>query len=226
MSFGFPFRNSRIDTQQELALQEAEKARGKDEYERAEYGGTDNYLKPENPELGKVPIPPFPGSESVGPALFDLVRETRRAAEASRFLVQEAATLLQKRRIVEKGQATVDAAGNLDQVMYQVPVGFELLLERVIVESSNASPAVGYTNAAAWIAVIVGDKFGLGSILEFAPNPPVAAGGFILPWMFGQGSDEIGCIRGPQNIGLHITGGAPLASVMISFRLLGQLSAV
>lgn len=226
MSFGFPFRNARIDTQQDAEFIDAEKAKGGDEYQRNEYGGSDNVRKPERSELGHVIQPPFPGDESAGPALFDLIRETRRAAEASRFLVTEASALLQRRRVVEKGQATVDAAGNLDVVMYQVPVGFELMLTRVVVESGNSSPAGGYTNAAAWIAVIVGDKFGLGSILEFAPNPPTAAGGFILPWMFGQGSDDIGFIRGPQNVGLHITGGVALASVMISFRLHGQLSAV
>lgn len=225
--FGFPRRAKTIDVDQELAYAKdiGIKEPG-DAYERSQVGGADNFENPVRHEGAYVGTPDFPGIESAGPSLFDLIRETTRAAEVSRYLVTEAASLLQKRRVVEKGQSTTDAAGNLDVVMYQVPVGFELELKRVVVESANSSPAGGYTNAAAWIAVIVGDRFGLGSILEFAPNPPTAAGGFILPWMFGQGNDDIGVIRGPQNIGLHITGGVALATVMVSFRLQGHLQAV
>lgn len=225
--YGFPTRAASLDTAQELKYAEdiSIKERG-DAYQRNQVGGSDKFLDSESHEAGSVPIPPYPGSESAGPALFDLIRETRRAAEVSRFLVQEASSLLARRRVVEKGQANADAAGNLDVVMYSVPAGFELEVSRVVVESANSSPAGGYTNAAAWIAVIQGDRFALGSILDFLPNLPTAAGGFILPAQFGSFNDEVGYVRGPNTVGLHITGGAPLANVMISFRLQGRLHAV
>lgn len=225
--FGFPFRKDTIDTGQEERYADdiGIKERG-DAYEHAQIGGPDLFVESDRHEAGHILTPNAPGESSVGPALFDLIRETRRAAEVSRFLVAEASNLLSNRRVVEKGQTNADAAGNLDVVMYSVPAGFELEVSRVVVESANSSPAVGYTNAAAWIAVIQGDRFALGSILDFLPNLPTAAGGFILPALFGQNNDEVGYVRGPNTVGLHITGGAPLANIMISFRLQGRLHAV
>lgn len=172
--------------------------------------------------------PPAPGEESAGPAMFDLVKETRRAQEVNRVLLDEASHLLARRRVVERTTGNTDANGLLDLPIYTVPGGFELAVTRYSVEDGVHTPAVPFTNAAAFLVLFVGRgswQIGnMGAVLDFIPNPP-AAGGAIIPAVVTDGVDQAGIVRGGETVSLHVN--APtLINAAIFVRLQGILRAL
>lgn len=216
-----PARN-RIDTAQELRYaKDIDLNPEDDSYEKQMVQGSALFESPEQHELARVGVPGEPGSESAGPSLFDLVRETRHAQQVSAELLREAAQMLAKRTVVESGQAQTDGNGNLDVVMFRVPQGYEFLVERCNVEAAGFSPGAGFASGASWIAMIVGDRFVQGSMLDFLPSPPANAG-VILPCVLTNQGNESGTLKGGQMVSLHITGAAGLANTMITFRLQGK----
>ena len=169
----------------------------------------------------KVLTPPEPGIESAGPSLFHLVQRTHRSIEVQNELLKNAIPLLNKRTIVEYGTGTTDASGNADIVIYQVPAGMQLKITRVNIEDATHTPATPFTNAAGWLALIRGQKFAVGCILDFLPNPGVASGA-IIPGIMSDGSDESALLRGGEFITLHVVGTAALANTDIWVRLQGH----
>ena len=163
-----------------------------------------------------VPSPsaPEPGIESAGPLLFDLVAKTQRSLEVQAQLLKEAIPLLNKRTKIEFGSGQTDGAGLLDLVIYRVPPGFQFIVTRLNVEAFGFSPAVPYTNAAGWIALMRSDKFAIGTMVDFLPNPPVANGA-ILPASITDGVTEAGVFRGGESIGFHINAGPATTDIFV-----------
>lgn len=174
-------------------------------------------------EAATVTLPPEPGTEVAGPAMFDLVREIKHAQMVGQQLLKQADSLLDTRTIVQTANGTTTAAGLLDLLLYTVPGGFEFVVTRVNVEAVGFTPAVPYTNAAGWIALCRGDSFAVGSMLDFLPNPPLASGP-ILPAVMSDGGEQAGAIRGGEKVSLHIQSGP--ATVDIYVRLQGIQKAV
>jgi hypothetical protein len=77
---------------------------------------------------------------------------------------------------------------------------------RVNIEDGTHTPGAGFTAAGCWIALIRGDKWQPGSILDFLPNPP-ANNGVILPCEFSDGPSEAGILRGGEVFSIHIASG-------------------
>src|SRR5215467_1673243 len=90
---------------------------------------------------GKVLTPPYPGSESVGPALYDLVMRTNRALDVQGELLHEAIIAGKKRWVIENVTGQTDGSGNLDLKIFQVPQGYHFTATRVNVEAAGFSPA-------------------------------------------------------------------------------------
>ncbi len=172
------------------------------------------------PTIGR---PGNPGEESVGPSLFALVQRTSRAIEVQAELLRHAIPLLDQRTIVERSSGNTDANGNLDLQLYTVPQGYELTMTRLNLEAGTFTPAVPFANAAAWLAIIQGVQFGLGSILDFGPG---SVGGTIFPSIFVDSDSEAIKVRGGQILTLHVVGTAALANTAVVARLQGQLGPI
>lgn len=175
--------------------------------------GLDNPRNTDTERAADVVGPPAPGSESAGPGMFDLVRETKHAQHVASVLMEQASQMLRQRTITEKVTGVTDGAGLLDMVVYQVPMGFEVIVTRLNVEAVGFTPAVPYTNAAGWLALIEGARFGVGSMIDFIPNPP-AASGPILPAVITDGAAAAGYFRGGQIISLHLNAGPATTQVL------------
>lgn len=185
--------------------------------------GLDNPRNTDAETAADVAKPPPPGEESAGPGMFDLVRELRRAEQVNNVLMETASKLLKARTIVERTNGTTDGTGLLDMVLYQVPMGFEVVVTRLNVEAVGFTPATPYTNAAGWIALVEGARFGVGSIVDFLPNPPVASGA-ILPVSTTDGASQAAIFRSGAIISLHLNAGP--ATTAIYARLQGLQRAV
>ena len=186
----------------------------------------DDPYKEFNTEAGTVVAPPEPGAEVTGPAMFDLVREVKQAQLVGRELLKASSSLLNRRSVVRYASGQTDTNGNVDIPIYDVPSGFEFVTTRCIVECPAFTPATPYTNAAGWIALIRGSNFGVGSILDFLPNPPIASGA-ILPALFTDGADKASVLRGGEKISLHFNGGGGASvGIDLTVRLQGFTTAV
>lgn len=170
-----------------------------------------------------VERPPVPGEESVGPALYDLVRETRRAYEANSELLREAIHAGHKRNVIEATSGETDANGNLDLRLFQVPQGHHFTVTRVNVEAGLFTPASPFSAATAWIALIRGALFAQGSILDFGPP---ASGGVILPSIFSTSDSHAPALNGGEILSLHIVGSITLANTGIWARCQGILTLI
>ncbi len=161
-------------------------------------------------EMKRVETPsrlaPEPGAESAGPAMFDLVKQTNRSIEVQNQLLRAAIPLMDKRIVINYATGQTDGSGVLDLVLYRVPQGMQFITTRLNIEAVGFTPATPYTNAAGWIALMKADKFVVGSMIDFLPNPPVASGA-ILPASITDGATEAGVFRGGEVIGFHIAGG-------------------
>jgi hypothetical protein len=162
-------------------------------------------------------FPPHPGEESVGPNMYDLVIRTNRSIEVQNELLRSAIPMLNKRVVINYATGTTDGSGNLDLIMYRVPQGFQFITIRVVVEDATHSPGNPFTGAAAWIALIKGDKYAQGSIVDFLPNPP-NANGVILPALFSDGVTEGPVFRGGESASIHINAGPPTTDIWARFQ--------
>lgn len=155
---------------------------------------------PVNPKYDR---PQYPGSESAGPAMFNLVEETARAIDIQSRLIAKAIPLLTHRIIVEKHSVQTDANGNADLVLYRVQQGMQFVMTRCVVEDAAHNAGTPFAVAAAWHAIIEGDKYQPGSIRDFAPNPP-ASNIPCIPWVYSDGNEESAVFRGGQIVSLHL----------------------
>jgi len=165
--------------------------------------------------------PPYPGTESAGPALYDLVDRTARALEVQSRLLRDAIPLLNRRIMVEYKTGQTDANGNADIVLYQIPAGMQFIVTRVNVEAAGFNAGTPFSAAGAWIALTRSQTFAVGTTLDFLPNPPNAGATPILPASISDGATEAGVFRGGEFAVLHIVGTATLANVDIWARLQG-----
>lgn len=149
---------------------------------------------------------PPPGEESVGPTMFDLVVELRRAREVSAVLMEQATNLLKRRTIVSKATGETNAAGSIDLPIYQVPQGYQLYVTRWNVEAVGFNSGAPFTSATASLFVFNGRNFGVGSMVDFLPNPP-AANGNILPATQSDGIASAALFRGGEWISVGIRNG-------------------
>lgn len=164
--------------------------------------------------------PPYPGSESAGPALYDLVQRTSRALEVQHELIRHSLVLMEKRFIVQQVSGETDANGNLDLRLFEIPQGFKLQVARVNVEAGTFTPASPFSAANAWMALIRGLAFAPGCILNFGP---AVAAGPLLPGIFSESTSHAPIVLGGDAISLHIVGTATLANIAIWARLQGLL---
>jgi hypothetical protein len=178
------------------------------------------YRDEEGQVTPKVLTPPPPGSESVGPALYDLVMRTNRALDVQGELLHEAIIAGKRRKVIENVTGQTDNNGNLDLKIFQVPQGYNFSAVRVNVEAAGFTPASPFSSAAAWIALIRGTAFTVGSILDFGPATPGSA---IIPCIFSTSDNHAPALNGGEILGLHITGAAGLANQDIWCRCQGWL---
>lgn len=166
---------------------------------------------------------PEPGSESAGPAMFNLVQETARSILVQNDLIQKAIPLLNSRTVTERVAVQTDANGNADVILYRVPQGFQFYSQRITVEDGTHTPGAPFSAAGAWLGIIVGDKFQPGSLKDFAPNPGNAGATPLIPFLFSDGNEEQALFRGGEQISLHVVGTVTLANVDIFATIQGRL---
>jgi hypothetical protein len=159
-----------------------------------------------------------------GPPLVNELFESMSPAERTAALVslwQD--NQLQKRVISDVFAITgqTNASGNVDIALYQVPMGFEAQFTRINIEAVGFTPAVPYTNAAAWAAIYRGLAFGNGAILDFAPASP---GGGIFPGVWTDSATQAIRLRGGEWLSFHLVGSASVAATAIYCR--GQCTLV
>lgn len=173
----------------------------------------------ENVEI-ETPSPraPEPGAESVGPAIINLVQETMKAHMVQNELILDSLKHLRERPVSEGVSGQTDASGNLDLRLYVVPMGYIFYPTRVNIEGGAFTPASPFAAAAAWLALIRGQAFAPGSILDFGP---ASVGGTIIPSIFSTSRNHAPMLRGGEILTLHIVGGAGLASTSIWARCQG-----
>ena len=167
--------------------------------------------------------PPEPDPHSAGPAMFNLVQETRRALDVQSQLIIKAIPLLNNRTVTERVAGQTDANGNLDIPLYRVPQGFQFYTQRITVEDSTHTPGAPFSAAGAWLGIIVGDKFQPGSLKDMAPNPGNAGATPLIPFIFSDGNEEQALFRGGEIISLHVVGTVTLATVDIFATIQGKL---
>jgi len=184
------------------------------EGDRSQFRNEDTQVDP------KVLTPPYPGSESVGPALYDLVMRTNRALDVQGELLHEAIIAGKRRKVIENVTGETDGSGNLDLKIFQVPQGYNFTATRVNVEAAGFTPASPFSNAAAWIALIRGTSFTVGSLLDFGPATPGSA---IIPSIFSTSDNHAPTLNGGEILTLHIVGAAGLANQDIWCRCQGWL---
>jgi hypothetical protein len=165
------------------------------------------------------PAPP-PGEESVGPALIELVRQTKRAFELENELLRDALKSLDNRLVIEYASGSTDGSGNLDLKLFTVPMGYAFYATRINIEGGAFTPASPFSAATAWLALIRGTNFGVSSILDFGP---AAASGTIIPSIFSTSRNHAPALRGGEILTLHIVGSATLANTSIWARCQGFL---
>ncbi len=185
-------------------------------------GAPDEFRDQNRPVAPAYERAPEPGPEVAGPAMFNLVQETRRALDVQSRLIVRAIPLLNNRIIVERHSVETDANGNADLVLYRVPQGMQFVVTRLIVENATNNAGTPFSAAGAWIALILGDRYQPGSIRDFAPNPANAGATPLLPWVFSDGNEEASVFRGGETVGLHIVGTATLANQDIWATLQGH----
>lgn len=168
----------------------------------------------------KVLTPPYPGSESVGPNMYDLIMRTNQALDAQGELIREALIAGKRRWVIEATSGETDASGNLDLKVFQVPQGYHFTITRVNVEGAGFTPASPFSAASAWIALIRGALFAPGSILDFGP---ASSGGVILPSIFSTSDNHAPALNGGEILTLHVVGSATLANIGIWCRCQGWL---
>lgn len=184
---------------------------------------TMNYRMQDNELKTGIPADKLnPGEEAIGPLMFNLVEESRRAREVHDKLLQAAIPLLDQRIIVERHAGNTDANGNLDLPLYRVPQGYQLVVTRCIIEDATHTPGAPFSAAGAWIALIDGDRFQPGSVKDFLPNPGNAAAVPLIPGLFSDGNTEAAVFRGGQIVSLHVVGTVTLANVDIFCTLQGH----
>lgn len=159
-------------------------------------------------------LAPEPGIESAGPAMFDLVKETRRSLDVQNQLLRAAIPLMDRRIVVNYVNAQTDGSGNLDVVVYRVPQGMQFITTRVNIEAVGFTPAAPYSNAAGWIGLMRSPIFGVGTLVDFIPNPPLSNGP-ILPASITDGATEAGVFRGGETVGLHIATGPATTDIYV-----------
>jgi len=191
--------------------------------ERGTHTSVEGYREENKEILTPSPPAPPPGEESVGPALINLVQETRRAREVQHELFTDFLRKIHKREVYEQVSGTTDASGNLDLPLFQCPQGYNFAATRVNIEGGAFTPASGFSNANAWLALIRGLKFGVGSILDFGP---AAAGGVIIPSIFSTSDSHAPRISGGEWITLHIVGTAGFANTSVWVRTQGRLESL
>lgn len=174
--------------------------------------------RPVSPQYDR---PGYPGDESAGPAMFNLVQETVRALDIQSQLIAKAVPLLTNRIIVEKHAVQTDANGNGDIKLYQVPQGYQFVLTRCVVEDAAHFAGTPFSVAGAWHAIIEGDRYQPGSIRDFAPNPP-ASNVPCIPWIYSDGNEESAVFRGGQIVSLHLALTATGANLDIWVSLQGH----
>lgn len=127
------------------------------------------------------------------------------------------------------GTATgaTDSSGNAVIGLYQVAAGVEAWLTRLVVNArvaaSNAiyTPAVPYSNAAAYLALYQAaspavNDIGDAGLLDFAPP---TAGGPIFPGLFTDNSMQAAFVRGPAWYVLRVVSGPASSSVTCRYQL-------
>lgn len=160
---------------------------------------------------------PNPGQEVVGPAFFDLVREVKLAQQVGEQLLRDAKSLMDKRSVISLETGQTDGSGNIDLPLYVCPAGFEFVITRLSVEAIGFTPAVPFASATGWIAIIRGQAFGVGSIVDFLPNPPLANAP-ILPAQFVDGPNNAAVFRSGERVSLHIANGPVNTDIYARFQ--------
>ena len=159
-----------------------------------------------------------PGAESIGPTMFDLVRETQEAQNVERSLLNQLLELDRDRTIVSKAVGKSPATGfDFTFPIYRVPFGFELVITRINIEAASVnsvfSPANPLTtNNASQAAIFEGDVYGMGnppssgigvrgggSTLYFIPEP-FDANGPMAPLLITNGQEEAALVKGGTTV--------------------------
>lgn len=158
--------------------------------------------------------------EPRGPALSDTGLGDARSdrAELARALAAVMAEAERARRKITEFAAVTgqtNASGNLDLPIFYVPAGFECAVVRVNIEDATHTPASPFSAATAWLALIRGDHFGPGSILDFGP---ATVGTTIIPSIFSTSENHAPILRGGEILSLHVVGSATLANTPIFAR--------
>jgi len=137
---------------------------------------------PEYDVPASVRVPPAPGEESAGPALTDLVRETRRAATALEALYRQARYEAGERLYPVMVPFATDGNGDAAIKVFEVPQGATGYLMQLALDQAGVTPAAPNTSASLWHAIYAGPQGTLtqaqvravGALLDCSPLTPAA----------------------------------------------------
>lgn len=168
-------------------------------------------------------------SQPRGPALVnELIGQMSPEERHATLIALWRETNVAKRKLstIQQVSANTDGSGNLDLLIFQVPMGYELTVTRVNLEAINGStgasftPAAPFSAATAWLALYRGERFQFGSVLDFGPP---SAGGTIFPSVFTDSDTQAIRLRGGEFLSLHVVGSGTLANAPVAARMQGLL---
>lgn len=107
-----------------------------------------------------------------------------------------------------------DASGDLTLSVFKVPSGFTFALHRTIIESAAYTPAVPYSNAAAYLTVNRGQP-GPGSLRDFGP---ASAGGPLIPGLLTDPSRSGAVFQSGEEVVIFLNAGPATTAVAITIQ--------
>lgn len=160
---------------------------------------------------GRVRRPPAPGEISAGPALTELVVETRRAAVAIEQLTRAARAEAHVREYQLRGSFNTDANGDGGARLFEVPQGATGYLVWLALDQVGVSPAGPDTSADLWHALYSGAGasaaavIAVGNLLDCQPLTPAADAQ--IPYVYSYGSRESApTLIGPEAFWIVVDG--------------------
>lgn len=129
---------------------------------------------------GRLVTPPAPGTESIGPAMVDLVTEMRSIARMTQALYTDAVRDVRYRYEYVRKQFQCDANGDGAVQIFEVPQGATAALTVLSVDQPGVTPAAPNTSADLWHAIFGGpggnptpaQVNAKGEMLDMRPNAP------------------------------------------------------
>lgn len=118
-------------------------------------------------------------------------------------------------RVLNPTSVILSAAGAGTLIAYEVPPGYDLRLDAIVLNAAGVTPAAPYTAAGAYVAVFSDESASPGSLIDFSSTTT------IFPSRFSWSSNEAPIVRSGQVVLVQVVNGP--ANGNVTARLQGVL---